>query len=201
MCLVKPQCFFEPNNPLEYQPRSSRAIRFLHDRDDQGDLPREWEGCNTAPPPLNAHQQAGRGDTGACWHPPQASVYSDKITHRAMSWWGHSGTLYLRVKTLTNLPPRLRSVKGSKCTWVCQRRTQRVDMGPYQAWWRNGHRTITASHQLWVWGCVPRGGLGLDWERGEVPQGNVRWPSSHSAAPDALPLQNWPPNSSDNDTC
>lgn len=158
MRLVKPQCFFEPDNPLEYQPRSSRAIRFLHDRDHQGDLPREWEDCNAAPPPLNAHQQAGRGDTGACWHPPQASVYSDKITHRAMSWRGHSGTLYLRVKTLTNLPPRLRSVKGSKCTWVCQRRTQRVDMGPYQARWRNGHRTIAASHQLRVWRCVPKEG-------------------------------------------
>lgn len=143
------------------------------------------------------YQRAGRGDTGACWHPPRASVYSDKITHGAMSWWGHSGTLYLRVKTLTNLPPRLRSVKGSKCTWVCQRRTQRVDMGPYQAWWRNGHRTITASHQL----CPQRGlGVGLG-AGGEVPQGNVRWPSSHSAAPDALPFQNWPPNSSGNDTC
>lgn len=164
---------FEPSNPLEYS-CSSRAIWFLHGHDDQGDLPRD---CYTAPPPLNAHQWAGRGDTGARWHPPQASVYSDKITHRAMSWWGQSGTLYLGVKTWTNLPPRLRSGKGSKCTWVCQRHTQRVDMGPYQAWWHNDHRTITASHQWWVWRFGPIWGwawLGSGWSASRWPSGDRR---------------------------
>lgn len=107
----------------------------------RGQPPRQWEGRHVAPPSLNAHQQAGWQDISACWHPPEASVYSDKITGRALGWWGHGGTLYLGVKTLTNLPLRLRSSERSKCTRVCQRCNQRVDLGPWQWMWHNEQRT------------------------------------------------------------
>lgn len=90
-------------------------------------------------------RQAGWQDIGACWHPPETSVYSDKITHRAMSWWGHGGTLYLGVITLTNLLLRLRSSERSKCTTVCQRCNQRVDLGPWQWVWHNECRIIKVS--------------------------------------------------------
>lgn len=98
--------------------------------------------------PLNAHQQAGWQDISSWWHPPRASVYSDKITGRAMSWWGEGDILYLGVKTLTNLPVRLRSVKRSKCTRVCQRCNQQVDVGPWLRWWHNNWRVMAMWYQF-----------------------------------------------------
>lgn len=91
-----------------------------------------------------AGRQADRTSVHADIH-PELLFISDKITGRAMSWWGHGGTLYLGVKTLTNLPLRLRSAERSKCTRVCQRCNQRVDLGPWQWLWHNYCRIIMCS--------------------------------------------------------
>lgn len=98
--------------------------------------------CQPTACSFECHQQAGWQVISACWHHSRMSVYSDKITSRAMSWWGHGGTLYLGVKTLTNLLLRLRTVERSKCTGVCRRSNQRVDLGPWQRWWHNDCRII-----------------------------------------------------------
>lgn len=171
-------CPSELNSLLIISMSASCELRF------PGQPPRQWEGRQIAPPSLNAHQQAGWQDIGTCWHPPEASVYSDKITGRAMGWWGHGGTLYLGVKTLTNLPLRLRSSERSKCTRVCQRCNQRVDLGPWQWVWHNecrkchihffsqrwkfcfsyrqfntsiinvGHNRTTVSLTIWTWESI-----------------------------------------------